>query len=265
MLPIQPFFEHLIPLSLVVTRLGGLFVLGPVLSSVAIPARLRAMIALVLGIAVYQVVRAESVFPPATDLPGLLGLLVSEAAIGMVIGLIALLPLTALELTGMAMGHQMGLALARSFNPDLQTDSDVLGQMLYIFALLTYIAIGGLETMFTTLAGTYESIPVGSASLGALPIDMLVGVVASGFDLALRVAAPVALIVLAVLIVIGLIGKTVPQLNVMTLGFMVKIPVGLALAAASLAAVATATGDEMASAQRAIDSWIDSFSGGGGG
>lgn len=254
--PIEPLLDHLIPFTLVVARLGGLMLLGPVFSSVAMPARLRAMVAVILGLALYQMMPAGSSFPRDVDLLGLVGLLVAETGIGMVIGLLAMLPLTALELAGMTMGHQMGLGLARSYNPELQSESDVLGQMLYIFAVLSYIALGGIDTLFVTLARTYAQVPVGAASFGTAPLELMTAVMSSGFELALRVAAPVALIVLAVLVVIGLIGKTVPQLNVMTLGFMVKIPIGLALLAASLVAVATATGDEMRWVQGLIDTWI---------
>jgi flagellar biosynthetic protein FliR len=103
--------------------------------------------------------------------------------------------------------------------------------------------------------GTFKSVPVGAFAIDRVPLDAVVGVVASGVELAMRVAAPVLSIVFLLMIALGFVMKTMPQINVMSVGFTVKILFGIAMLAASLAAMQQAGAEEIERVLRLVVEW----------
>lgn len=252
---VEPIVAHAVPLLLVVTRLGGLFMFTPLLANRSAPRRVRATLALVFGAALYAGVPAISQTPPETDLLGLLPLAAGELLIGVALGFIAAMPLFALDLAGYLIGHQMGLGLGRVYNPELDSDADVTSQLLMYLGLGVFVAMGGLEAAFLSLAATFEHLPPGAFRIDALPLDAVVSVLAGGFDLALRVAAPALGIILLVMIALGFIMKSMPQINVLSIGFTIKILCGVGVVTVSLWAMQQAAGDEIGRALGIADTW----------
>jgi len=260
---VEPIFWHPVPFLLVVTRLGGLFVLTPLLANRGVPARARMMLALTRGAAVYAAVPNAWQSAPQVSLLMVAPLLVSELLIGMAMGFVAAVPIMALDLGGFIVGHQMGMGLARAYNPEADVDTDLLGQLLMYLGLGAFLAMGGLEAVFLALARTFDRIPPGGFVAGDIPLTPLLGVLTSGFELAIRVSAPAMGIVLLLLIAMGFVMKTMPQINVLSVGFTVKIMFGLLMLAASVAAVQQAASDQIAATLRELVSWADQGAGEG--
>lgn len=257
-------FDHLVPVMLVASRIAGLMLAAPLLSGRTMPVRVRAILAIMLGLAIYPVVPGPLHVAPEVDLFGLIGLVAGEALIGASLGLIASIPLAALEVSGLIMGHQMGLSLARSYNPELDAETEVLGQLLYYLAFAAFLALDGLETLFIVMARTFTTIPMGALRLADAPLDLLVGVLQSGFELAIRVAMPVCCIVILIMLAIGVLGKTSPQINVMSTGFGVKILCGLGVLALGVVLIQHVVGDEILRVLDAAAVWALEGAGGEG-
>ena len=249
----EPLLNHLIPFSLVAARLAGLFVFTPLLANQSLPKRFRALLAVMFAAAVYPGLPAASQVSPEISLPGLVPLLMSETLIGLTMGFIAALPIYSLDMAGVLMGHQMGMGLGRVYNPDLGADTDSLGQVLMYVGLATFVAMGGLDAMFLAVVHTFGKVPIGAlaaASASAAPLDSIIGILTSGTELALRISAPVMCIIFLLMIALGLLGKTMPQINVMSVGFTFKLFFGLAMLAASMAVIQQVSSDEI---ERVLD------------
>jgi flagellar biosynthetic protein FliR len=256
--------SQLAPFLLTVFRLAGLFVFAPVLASSMVPARHRVLLVLMLGVAIHPTVTpamAAGALP--IDVVGAVPLLLREALIGFVVGVIAAIPMLSLEMSGVIAGQQMGLGLARVYNPDTDTDSDVLGQMLYTIALGGFMACGGLESLAGCVMDSFRTVPLGGVELARLPVDVIAGALGSGFELAIRVTTPVSGAVLLMTILLGVVGKTMPQINIMSVGFTFKIIVGLGALVAGIYAIGDATGGAMDEALRTAQAWVASGGGGG--
>src|SRR5258708_11073923 len=106
-------------------------------------------------------------------------------------------------------------------------------------------AVGGVEGSYMALVSTFKNVAVGAFALDRVPLDAIVGVITSGVELAMRVAAPVLAIVFLLMISLGFVMKTMPQINVMSVGFTIKILFGVGMLAASLTAMQRATSDEI--------------------
>ena len=252
-------FEHILPHAIgfvaVLCRLGGLFIFAPVLGSQSIPVRIKAMIALVMTAAVYPLVSSAAPAIGEATLPLLGWMIFTESLVGLSIGILATLPIVGMQVGGAMMGHQMGLAAAQVFNPTLDTEADTMGQLMLFVGLVVFLSIGGLEAMHLAVAHSFDRIPIGAFNAGHAPLALIVGALQSGFELAFRIGAPVFCIMLVESIGAGFLMKTVPQLNVLSFGFPLKILLGIFTLIAALSAVGVAGAEEVERVARIFLQW----------
>lgn len=228
---------QVVPVALIAARLLGLFVASPLLSSLMIPVQAKVLLGLGLALAVHPVVSAQMQVPAEIGVLALGALVAAELLIGYCLGLLANLPLLAVQIAGFAMGYQMGLSIARAYNPELELDGDLISQLLYLMALGIFLSLGGLDLLFSVLVGTFERVPIGGFGPSDAPLELLIGLLTGAFDLGLRIAAPVQAAVLLILVAMGFIMKTMPQINVLSIGFAIKILAGTALLAGGLSLI----------------------------
>jgi flagellar biosynthetic protein FliR len=254
---LDPFLSHVGPFLLVLFRISGLLVFSPILSSTILPIRMRALLTFAFTLAIYPTPSTVNHTPVSTDLLALAPALFGETLIGTAMGLMASLPMYAVQLGGLVMGQQAGLSLGQVYNPALDVETDTLGQFLQYGALVIFILMGGLELLFMGLADTFTHVPIMRAAPGGpfAPVELLSGLIASGFELALRVSAPVLCIILIETIATSLLARTIPQLNIQSLGFAVKIIITLAALAAGVAGILHATGEDTTHTLGAILRW----------
>ncbi|MBX3386108.1 MAG: flagellar biosynthetic protein FliR [Phycisphaeraceae bacterium] len=267
---LRSILDHTVPFLLVLFRLSGLFVFAPVLSGTIVPSKVRVLMCVMLAAGMYPAVSHEPADWSGVDALSLGWIVAGETLIGLAIGLVAALPIYAAQLGGLIMGQQMGMGLANVYNPALDVEGDTVGQLLLFMAMTVFIALGGLEVLFLAVAGSFASIPAGFAltggsndvgSLSAGWLDLLVGVLGSGMDLAVRVAAPVLCIIMLETVAMGFVMKTMPQLNVLTIGFAVKVLIALLGLVLALKAIEQSMHEEIVQVMRAV---IRVFGGAGG-
>ncbi|MFO0830004.1 MAG: flagellar biosynthetic protein FliR [Phycisphaerales bacterium] len=243
--------RHLAPATLVIFRLSGLAVFAPVIGSPAVPRRVKALLVFLLGIAVYPTLAAGPL--AGQDVPlsigGLAPLVVGELFVGAVIGFLALLPMVAMQMSGLVMGQQMGLGFARIYNPAMDEEGDVLEQSLFFLGLLSFLTVGGLEQMTLALVRSFQFVSLGGAgnvvAVGGYGLDnglmrLLTGVLLAATELALRVSAPLLCLFFLETVSMGFLSKSMPALNLMALGFPLRIMLGLAVIVLGMGAVGAA-------------------------
>ncbi|HEX2839056.1 MAG TPA: flagellar biosynthetic protein FliR [Phycisphaerales bacterium] len=222
--------HHTVPWTLVVFRVAGLFVLTPLLASTGTPMRFRAMLAMMLGAAAYPMLDVDVRAVP-DDIFGVAAAVAGEAFIGLAIGAIGALPVLLLEMSGLVAGMTMGMGLARVYNPESDTETDVMGQLIFFIGMGIFLSLGGIDSLYAAVLASFERMPPGTISPAHAPLDALVAVLASGFELAFRVSLPVVGIVLLLIVVLGVLGKTIPAFNMMSVGFTFKLMGGIAMLA----------------------------------
>ena len=222
--------DHLLPHAigylLVLCRISGLFLLTPILSGETVPRRVKAAFIVVLAGVVYPTIDHARYSQVPLELWSLAPVVASELAIGAAIGFMALIPIMSVQLAGLVMGQQLGLALAEQFNPALNISAENFGQLLFMTTIASFIWIGGLEFVFASAVLTFDALPAGSFPWSATPVDLLSGLVASGFVVAIQISMPVLAIILLETIAMGFVMRTVPALNVLSVGFPLRILAG---------------------------------------
>jgi len=232
---------HLLPMGVVLSRLAGIFIFAPMIGGMSIPPRVKVLLAFGMTLLVYPTVDHGAIMPMETGLVMLAPMLMGEMLIGLSIGLLASIPVLSVQMGGMLMAKQMGLAMASVFNPALDLDTDVLGQVLLYLGLVIFIMLGGVEFMFLAVAESFANVPPGAMTLARSPLELLVGILAAGYELAFRVATPVLCILMLEKVVSGFIMKTIPQINILSFGFPIKVMLGVVTVIASLTVIGEVT------------------------
>jgi flagellar biosynthetic protein FliR len=258
---VEALLQHVVPFLLVGFRLAGLFIFTPLLTNKLMPVQARAMLVVMLAAALYPTLPTHAQLAPDATLVTLIPLVVTETLVGAVIGFVAALPVLSLDMAGFMMSHQMGLGLGRVYNPDLGQDADLLGQLVMYLGLAAFLSCGGMEALFLSLGHSFRNVPAGAVALDAAPLDLIVGTLTAGCELAMRVSAPVVCIIFLLMVALGFVGKTMPQINIMSVGFTIKIIFGLAMIAASLGAAQLAISHEIERSIGGALTWVGSLGG----
>ena len=244
---LEPLMQFLPGWLLVLFRITGIFLAAPVFSSTGIPRRVKVLLALGLSFCVYPMLHPVLWAPGGASaalltqmqgsglsLPRMAGAVASELLIGLVIGLGASLPIAGMQLAGQVIDQQLGTGLGGLINPDQQTQTTAVSQTYYLMATMFFLALGGHRILVMTLLDSYHSTPLGGFRADGQVLTLTVGLLTAMFELALRVAAPVLGLVFLETVAMGFVARTVPQLNILSVGFPLRLILGMGLIAGAV-------------------------------
>lgn len=208
-------------------RLAVVMATLPLIDRTSVPLLWRLAVAVALASALAPAVLAES--PPLTAITW--PLLIFEALRSLLVGaLLAFtvnLAFTAVRYAGHVVGMQIGFAIVNSFGPQSGAQVSVIAQVYYLLAVLLFFAVDGHHALIGAMYHSCVVLPPlrpVDAGAGAWLMLQEYGAV---FSLGLRIAAPVVIVLLLISATMGVIVKTVPQINVLVVGFPIKIAAGL--------------------------------------
>jgi flagellar biosynthetic protein FliR len=206
-------------------RVLALFSVAPLLSHRAIPARIK--VALALGIAL--VLMPNLAAPPLADVLSARGLalLAQNLVIGVIIGFTVRIVFAALEVAGEVIGLQTGLSFAGFFNPAMGVTQTAVSSFMSLLALLMFVAIDGHLMLIHALAESFRLFPLTGAVEFPLSFDRVARMGSDVFALGLTIALPFIAVMMVVNIVLGVLARVAPQLNIFAVGFPLTILVGL--------------------------------------
>ena len=166
---------------------------------------------------------------------------VGELGVGFALGLGMLTILSGLQMAGELIDTQTGLSLGEIANPGLNITGSATGQFLFLFAttvLLVMQPTGYHLTILSVLVETFQSIPLGQAFVSTQAIDLLRDLVHQSIVLGLQIAAPLLAAMSLVALTMGFLGHSVPQVNVLVVGFPVRASTALLILLTSLSGIA---------------------------
>ena len=222
-----------LPFLLVAARLAGLVLVSPVFGHGLVPAPVRAGLVGVLALALAPVVPGPAVdaAPSAWTLAGLVAV---EGGVGALLGFVAQLVFAGVQLGGQLAGLQLGFGVADLIDPGTQAGASVVAQWQQLAALLLFLVLDVHHVLLRAVLESFRVAPVGHLVPSQ---DLLAGVVAQGaslFAIGVRLAAPVCVVLVLVNAGLGVLARTIPQLNAFAVGFPVNVGVGLVVVGASL-------------------------------
>ena len=225
---------------LIATRLSAMFVVAPVFSSRMIPARIKAGLVIIVSYITLPIVAAEGGTVP-NGVIAFATLAIKEAIIGFAFGLVAQFLFAAFQTAGAFIDVTAGFAISQTFDPNTNASIAILGRWYNMSAITSFLAIGGHQLL---VAGVVRSFtlapPLASPNLHAV----ITGVLDQADDILLvvvEVGAPVIGALLITDVTLGIISRSVPQMNVFIVGLPLKIIVALAGSAILLPAMLSLT------------------------
>ena len=220
---------------LVAARLAGLCWAAPVFGSIAVPVRVRMLLVLMLGLILTpgEAARAQL----AETLPAFLLQATREGLVGFALGLGVSLVLLAAAVGGQAISQLGGLRLGEDLHEELGASLPAGARLLHLTALAVFLAIGGHELVMAGLLESFTVLPAGTAVVDRSLVEAVAALIMQSLSLGVRIAVPGCAALVTALMALGLLGRAVPQLGAMQLGFgptSVVAIISLAVAAGSL-------------------------------
>jgi flagellar biosynthesis protein FliR len=210
-------------LAVLLVRPGVVVALAPMFGGLYANSRTKIGLTVLVAIGLLPSV----VVPPAINASELAGFVAREMAIGLALGLTVRALVGGVEFAGHLSGHQMGLTYAATIDPSSGAKHIVVTSMFNMLAVLTLFAIDGHHTILRALAASYSGLPIGDGGVDASLLVSVKDTFALVFVTAIRLAAPIVVVLLIVEIVIGFISRVAPALSFMVIGYPIRMIVGL--------------------------------------
>lgn len=243
---------------LVLVRMTGLFILAPLFGHASIPAQAKAGLAFVCALIVYPMT-SRAPFEMPANVYELTSFVARELFVGAVIGFVALLVFAAAQFGGEMIDTQVGFSLANIVDPSFGQQVSLLGQFHYLLAMMVYLAVDGHHYLIGALMRSYSVIPMGQAGLSPELFSLVLARFSDLFAMALRMSLPPVACLLIAEMALGVLAKSVPQMNVLMVGFPAKIAVGLAVVGLAIPGFAGYSASVLASLRKVIAGLIRAF------
>lgn len=224
-----PAFDAALAGGLIVfARMMGFIILAPVFNRKEIPSVVKIGFAFLVTIIITSVLKPAA--PPAGN--SLVLSLVLNITVGAMIGYMARLILIAIDAGADMINMQMGLSSAMVLDPTTQSQISILEKYFSLFAILLFIHIGGIYWLFQAFMRSFEVFPIYATSIPLAQVvnmDYLIQMTSNVLYMGLQIASPVLLATLGQDLILGIISKTAPQVNVFQLSFLFKPVLGAAI------------------------------------
>jgi flagellar biosynthesis protein FliR len=206
---------------LILVRVLGFFVTMPLFSYRTIPLPFRIGISVFLAFIMIYTVDSSAISVDELYF----FLLIKEALVGILVGLIGYIIISAVQVAGGFIDFQMGFAIANVMDPQTGAQSPITGQYFYIIALLFLLSVDGHHLLIDGIVNSYSFIPIDAF----IPfqneniVEFVIKAFNNMFLIAFQISIPIVGCLFLVDIALGIISRTVPQLNVFVVGLPLKI------------------------------------------
>ena len=207
-------------------RILALLSATPPFNNTSLPTRARLILGLILALAVAPTVGGAATLPAVSPASGAgLLILAEQMLIGYAMGFSMRLVFGAVDLAGSTFSVQMGLGFATSYDPTSASQTAVVSEVLSILVLLTFLSIDGHLMILSTLARSFQVLPIGTlpGSASWTNLAKAGGIV---FSSGLLLALPIIVALFITNTALGILARVAPQLNVIVIGFPLTIALG---------------------------------------
>jgi flagellar biosynthetic protein FliR len=218
---------------LILVRVGGIMSVSPVFGHRNIPAFVKIGFIGILSLILVPIVPATGLSVEGS-LTSIFGLVAKELLAGLLIGFSSMVLFMGVQLAGQIMGFQVGFAIVEVFDPSSAQGMSIIGQFQFILALLIFLAIDGHHLLINAVVQSFSIVPLGQITFSPASAEIIIRICVDIFAVAVKIGAPVIVTLFLTDVALGIIARTVPQMNVFIVGFPLKIGAGLLILGASM-------------------------------
>jgi flagellar biosynthesis protein FliR len=213
---------------LVFLRISALLIMIPILGETTVPLRVKGGLAILISLLVSSAIGTDlKSFHEEEEIFALAIAMIGEVIIGIVIGLTTKIIFAGIQFAGEMIGIQIGFSIVNVIDPISSTQVSIFAEFQYLIALLVYLAIDAHHTLIFAIVDSYRIVSPFSYHFSGSLIQHILILSKELFVLAIKISAPITAVLLFTNVALGIIARTVPQMNVFIVGFPVQIVVGL--------------------------------------
>ena len=217
---------------LILTRIGATFYLAPVFGVQSVPARIKLGLALFVTLVLLPL-QSESLVEVESGFPFFIAA-TREGLIGLAIGYSVSLVIRGVEMAAALVGIQLGFGLAEFYDPIHGVNSNTMMQFYTVLATLIFLGLNGHYLVIQGITDSFRLVPIGTFDPSTVDAERFAILVSGAIALSVRIAMPVLAAVLLADVGLAVASKAMPQLNVMSISFPIKIGGGLIVLMLSL-------------------------------
>ena len=211
---------------LIFLRVGAILLTAPIFNSRNIPVLFKVGLCFAVSLILFPILNLHDLPVRFEVIPLVIGV-ISEVLIGVLIGLAVRMLFVGIQLAGQLVGFQMGLAMANIIDPATSEQVPLLAQLNNLIALLIFLAINAHYWFLRALVESFRLVPPFEFQFTNSLMEQLVSLSGNIFVIAVKVGAPLIVVLFLMSVAFGLAARTVPQMNIFFVAMPLKILVGL--------------------------------------
>jgi flagellar biosynthetic protein FliR len=220
-------------LLLILLRVSAVLIAAPIFGHRSYLSRGKVALSFMVSLIVFPIV-ADRGFEVPEGIFAYVFMMISEVIMGLILGFIVLLVFVGIQFAGQLAGLQMGFGIVNVIDPQSSNQISILGQFLNILAILILLSLNGHHVILNGLVHSFDVVPLGGVTLPEAVIEKLMSLCAEIFVVAVKISSPIIVALFLVSVAMGILARTVPQMNVFIVGFPVQIGVGMTALSLSL-------------------------------
>ncbi len=210
---------------LVLMRIASFVMTAPFFSYQTIPVKVKLALSMVLTIVVILTVPAIPL--TYTGIIGYSALILKECVVGLVLGFMCNICIYIVSFAGHLMDMEMGLSMANLFDPLTRIQVSITGNMYTYLVMLVMLVTNMHYYVLRAIIDTFQYFNVGKAVMGGNLAEMAIDFMANYFMIGFRIVLPVFACMLVINVVLGVLSRAAPQMNMFVVGIQVKVLVGI--------------------------------------
>lgn len=213
---------------LILARVSGIFITGPMLSNRSIPNQVKISFSIILAMVLFAGLNLPTPVIP-NQLEQFTLLFIGEILIGLIIGFVASFTFAAVQFAGQIVDMQMGFSIVNILDPIYGTQAPMMGSFKNLLALLLFMATNSHHYLFAALYESYKWIPIFGIHVGDKANMMIMDLFSGMLTTGIKIAIPIAGALFVAEVALGLVARTMPEMQVYFVGMPLKLFLGLVM------------------------------------
>jgi len=220
----------LLGFAMVLTRISAFFLVVPVFSWKTIPVRVKVAMTVLVSI-FFLMITPLSIDTNRVSALKVVLLIANEATYGLALGLVATVIFSVVKFSGRIIERQMGLAMAQILDPLTGERTQPLSSLLEMIFIILFLAVNGHHSFLLIISQSYEAFPAGSIPTIAVLAGGVIKAGSTMLLLGLRLAAPILAAFLLLMVVLAVLARIVPEMNILFISLTLRVGLGLLMVA----------------------------------
>lgn len=226
--------QNVVGFLLLFFRFAGLFIMTPFFSHTSIPMSVKAAIAFIFSVLFF------ATMPPLqleVNTTNVVLAIISEFLLGFSVGLMLQIVMNIMSFAGIQISFIMGFSMATVMDPQSGVSLPIISNILSLFALMLFLALDGHHVVLLFVNDSLKEVPLGGFMISERLYTYVLNAVTNMFVVGFMIAFPIIALSLLADVIFGMLMKTMPQFNLLVIGFPIKIMVAFVVIVAILSTI----------------------------